>query len=49
MSPWNNEISKSELESNTATYVHSTPEKQGGMGQLTQLTGLELVKMMWLH
>lgn len=43
MSPWNNEISKSELESNTATYV-STPEKQGGMEQLTQLTGLELVK-----
>ena len=43
MSPWNNEISKRELESNTATYV-STPEKQGGMEQLTQLTGLELVK-----
>ena len=43
MSPWNNEISKRELESNTATYG-STPEKQGGMEQLTQLTGLELVK-----
>lgn len=43
MSPWSNEISTSELESNTVTYVN-TPEKQGGMEQLNQLTGLELVK-----
>lgn len=43
MSPWSNEISTSELESNTVTYVNAA-EKQGGMEQLSQLTGLELVK-----
>lgn len=43
ISPWNNEISTSELESNTVTYV-TIPEKQGGMEQLNQLTGLEIVK-----